>query len=146
MTLCERIIQHAADAIVVASPDGTITLWNPAAERLFGFAAGEATGKSLDLIVPERHRARHWAGYKEVMRTGTTHYGTQVLRVPAIRKDGSQVSIAFSVGLLKASDGRVEAIFAFLRDDSDRWNTEKALRQKVAELEKAAGAQPGTRT
>ena len=145
MTLCERIIQHAADAIVVASPDGTITLWNPAAERLFGFAAGEAVGKSLDLIVPERHRARHWAGYREVMRTGTTQYGTQVLRVPAIRKDGSTLSIAFTVGMLKAADGRVEAIFASLRDDSERWNTEKALRQKVAELEKAAGAGPGAR-
>lgn len=141
----ERIIQHAADAIVVASPDGKITLWNPAAERLFGFAAAEAVGKSLDLIVPERHRARHWAGYNEVMRTGTTHYGSQVLRVPAIRKGGSQVSIAFTVGLLKASDGRVEAIFAILRDDSERWNTEKALRQRVAEREKAAGAGPGTR-
>ncbi len=144
--LSERIIQHAADAIVVASPDGKITLWNPAAERLFGFAAAEAVGKSLDLIVPERHRARHWAGYNEVMRTGTTHYGSQVLRVPAIRKDGSQVSVAFTVGLLKESDGRVEAIFAILRDDSERWNTEKALRQKVAGLEKAAGVGPGTRT
>jgi len=145
MTLYERIIQHSADAIVVASPDGTITLWNPAAERLFGFAAGEAIGKSLDLIVPERHRARHWAGYREVMRTGTTQYGTQVLRVPAIRKDGSTLSIAFTVGMLKAADGRVEAIFAFLRDDSERWNTERALRQKVAEVEKAAGAGPGAR-
>lgn len=145
MTLSERIIQHAADAIVVADSDGTITLWNPAAERLFGYAAAEAVGKSLDLIVPDRHRTRHWAGYKEVMRTGTTQYGTQVLRVPATRKDGSQVSIAFTVGLLKASDGGVEAIFAVLRDDSERWNTEKALRQKVAELEKAAGAGPGAR-
>jgi PAS domain S-box-containing protein len=146
MTASERIIEHAADAIVVADPDGTITLWNPAAERLFGFAADDAIGKSLDIIVPERQRARHWAGYKDVMRTGTTHYGTQVLRVPAIRKDGTQVSIAFTVGLLKGTDGRVEAIFAVLRDDSERWNTEKALRQRVAELEKTAGARPDTRT
>lgn len=146
MTISERIIEQAADAIVVADPDGTITLWNPAAERLFGFAADDAVGKSLDIIVPERHRTRHWAGYKEVMRTGTTHYGTQVLRVPAIRKDGTQVSIAFTVGLLKGTDGRVEAILAVLRDDSERWNTEKALRQKVAELEKPAGARPDLRT
>jgi len=146
MTLSERILQHAADAIVVTSPDGTITLWNPAAERLFGFAAGEAVGKSLDLIIPERHRSRHWAGYNGVMRTGTTRYGSQVLRVPAVRKDGSPLSIAFTVGLLKAADGRVEAIFAILRDDTERWSTEKALRQRVAELERAAGAQPGVRT
>jgi hypothetical protein len=69
-----------------------------------------------------------------------------VLRVPAIRKDGTQISIAFTVGLLQGADGRVGAIFAILRDDSERWNTEKALRQKVAELEKAAGARPGGRT
>lgn len=146
VTLSERIIQEAADAIVVADPDGKIKLWNPAAERLFGFPAREAIGQSLDLIIPERHRPRHWAGYNGVMRTGTTHYGIQVLRVPAIRKDGSRLSIAFTVGLLKGEDGRVEAIFAFLRDDSDRWNTEKTLRQRVAELEKTAGGQSGSRT
>lgn len=145
MTLSERIIEQAADAIVVADHDGTITLWNPGAERLFGFSAADAVGQTLDLIIPERHRGRHWTGYKETMQTGTTQYGTRELRVPALRKDGKPLSIAFTVGLLKAADGRVEAIFAILRDDTERWNAEKALRQKVAELEKAAGAPPGTR-
>ena len=145
MTPSERIIQQAADAIVVADADGTITLWNPGAERLFGFTAADAVGQTLDLIIPERHRARHWTGYREVMKTGATQYGARELRVPAIRKDGRPLSIAFTVGLFQAVDGRVEAIFAILRDDTERWNTEKALRQRVAELEKAAGAPPGTR-
>jgi PAS domain-containing protein len=79
------------------------------------------------------------------MRTGTTQYGARELRVPALRKDGKPLSIAFTVGLLKGADGRVEAIVAILRDDTERWNAEKALRQKVGELEKAAGAPPGAR-
>lgn len=145
MTLSERIIQQAADAIVVADPDGVITLWNPGAERLFGFAASDAVGQSLDLIIPERHRNRHWTAYKQTMQTGTTHYGARELRVPAIRKDGKPLSIAFTVSLLKAADGRVEAIVAILRDDTERWNTEKALRQKLAELDKAAEPPPGAR-
>jgi PAS domain S-box-containing protein len=72
------------------------------------------------------------------MRTGVTRYGTQVLRVPAARKDGGRFSVAFTVGLLKDAAGRVEGIFAILRDDTERWETEKELRKRVAELEQAA--------
>lgn len=133
----ERIIREAADAIVLAGADGKIMLWNPGAERMFGFTEKEALGQSLDLIIPEKYRERHWVGFREVMRTGKTHYGDQVLRVPALRKDGSRFSIAFTVGLLKRSDGQVEAIFAVMRDDTEAFNTQKALRDRVKELEQA---------
>lgn len=139
----ERIIREAADAIVLAGADGKIMLWNPGAERMFGFTEKEALGQSLDLIIPEKYRERHWAGFHEVMRTGKTHYGDQVLRVPALRKDGSRFSIAFTVGLLKRSDGQVEAIFAVMRDDTEAFNTQKALRDRVKELEQAL---EGTKT
>ncbi|MCI0483226.1 MAG: PAS domain S-box protein [candidate division NC10 bacterium] len=139
----ERIIREAADAIVLAGADGKIMLWNPGAERMFGFTEKEALGQSLDLIIPEKYRERHWVGFREVMRTGKTHYGDQVLRVPALRKDGSRFSIAFTVGLLKRSDGQVEAIFAVMRDDTDAFNTQKALRDRVKELEQAL---EGTKT
>ena len=137
MSIHERIVREAADAIVLAGPDGKIALWNPAAERLFGFTEAEAVGQSLDLIVPEKQRERHWAGFHEVMRTGKTHYGDQVLRVPALRKDRSRCSIAFTVGLLKKTDGQVEGIFAVMRDDTEAFNTQKALRDRVKELEQA---------
>lgn len=140
MSIYERIVQGAADAIVLAGPDGTIQLWNPGAERLFGFAASEAVGKSLDLIVPEKQRARHWDGYHTVMRTGQTHYGDQVLRVPALKKDGSRLSIAFTVGLLKGTGGQVEGIFAIMRDDTENFTTQKTLRDRVRELEQALEA------
>jgi len=138
MALGERIVQDAPDAIIAADASGKITLWNAGAERLFGYSAAETLSQTLDLIIPEAQRRRHWEGYQQVMGTGLTKYGTQVLRVPAIRKDGSRFSIAFTVGLLKGADGAVEGIFAIMRDDTERWETEKELRKRVAALEKAA--------
>jgi PAS domain S-box-containing protein len=133
------LVRAAGDAVVVADPEGSIRYWNPAAERIFGFAAVEALGQSLDLIIPERFRARHWAGYREVMRTGETRYGTQVLRVPAVRKDGQRLSIAFTVALLTGPDNRVTGIAAIVRDETARWGEEQALRRRLAELETVPG-------
>jgi PAS domain S-box-containing protein len=128
-------MQAVGDAIIAAGPDGTILLWNRAAERIFGYTEEEALGHSLDLIIPERLRARHWEGYKRVMQTGETRYGTQVLRVPAVHKDGRSLSIAFTVGLLSSPKQEVQAIVAIMRDETSRWEEERALRQRLAELE-----------
>jgi PAS domain S-box-containing protein len=138
MSLETRIVRDAGDAIVMADASGKIRLWNGGAERLFGFSAAEALTQSLDIIIPEAQRKRHWDGYQHVMRTGVTKYGIQLLRVPALHKDGSRFSIAFTVGLLKDGSGSVEGIFAILRDDTERWETEKELRKRVAELERSA--------
>ena len=135
----EAIIQAAGDAIVAAGPDGSILLWNRAAERMFGYNEGEALGHSLDLIIPERFRDRHWEGYREVMRTGKTRYGTEVLRVPAVHKDGRRLSIAFTVALVYSPDQEIQAIAAIIRDETSRWEEERALRQRVAELEAKKG-------
>jgi PAS domain S-box-containing protein len=131
----ERLVQAAGDAIIAADPDGRIVSWNPAAERIFGFTAQEALGQTLDLIIPERFRARHWDGYKQVMRTGQTKYGTEVLRVPARHKDGRPLSIAFTVALLSREDGDTEAIAAIVRDETSRWNEERSLRERLRKLE-----------
>ncbi len=131
----EALVRAAGDAIVVADPEGLVRLWNPAAERIFGFTAEEMLGRSLDLIIPERFRARHWAGYREVMRSGQTRYGTQLLRVPAARKDGQRISIAFTVALIMGADGQVSGIAAFVRDETARWDEEQKLRRRIAELE-----------
>ena len=134
----EKLVEAAGDAVVAADAEGRITLWNPAAERIFGFSRGEARGQSLDIIIPERFRQRHWQGYDKVMRSGETRYGTDVLRVPALRKDGKPLSIAFTVALLKSADGRVESIVAIMRDDTARWNEERALKKRLVELEAKA--------
>lgn len=127
-------VDAAADAIIAAGADGRIIFWNPAATRIFGFTETEALGQSLDLIIPERFRARHWEGYRQVMETGKTKYAVDVLRVPATAKDGRALSIAFTVTLLDASDrGRI--ITAIVRDETTRWNEERELKRRLAELE-----------
>ena len=131
----EQLVQAAGDAIVTADPEGRILSWNPAAERIFGFAAAEALGQTLDLIIPERFRTRHWDGYKQVMRTGQTKYGADVLRVPARHKDGRPLSIAFTVALLARADGQTEAIAAIVRDETSRWNEERSMRERLQKLE-----------
>ncbi len=141
MSIEERIVQNSPDAIVAADTLGKITLWNFGAEQLFGFSAAEALNQSLDIIIPEALRKRHWEGYRKVMGTGMTKYGTQLLRVPAIRKDGNRFSIAFTVGLLKDASGSVEGIFAILRDDTERWQTERELRKRIAHVEGAASVE-----
>lgn len=131
----KALVQSAGDGIVAAGTDGSILLWNRAAERIFGYSEQEALGHSLDLIIPERLRARHWEGYKRVMQTGETRYGTEVLRVPAVHKDGRRLSIAFTVTLLSSPRQGVQAIVAIIRDETSRWEEERALRQRLVDLE-----------
>lgn len=131
----ESFIQAAGDAIIAANGEGVIIFWNPAAERIFGFTAEEALGHSLDLIIPERFRERHWAAYRKVMLSGQTRYSAEVLRVPAVRKDGLLLSIAFTVALLHFSDGKVQGVAAIVRDETARWHEERALRRRLTELE-----------
>jgi PAS domain S-box-containing protein len=130
-----QFVLMAGDAIIAADADGSIVLWNPAAERIFGHTESEALGRSLDLIIPARLRQRHWEGYRQVMQTGHTRYGTQVLRVPAVHKDGHTLSISFTVALLQTPDTKARVIAAIIRDETSRWKEERALRQRLAELE-----------
>ena len=130
----EAFAQGAADAIIAAGADGKIIFWNAAAIRIFGFSAEQAIGQSLDLIIPERFRLRHWDGYRQVMATGQTKYRTEVLRVPAQHRDGNALSISFTVTLLEAPDGG-RVIAAIVRDETARWNEERELRKRLAELE-----------
>jgi PAS domain S-box-containing protein len=131
----DAFVRSAADAIIAAGADGKILFWNPAAARIFGFTAEEALGQSLDLIIPERFRARHWEGYHDVMASGRTRYQSDVLRVPALHRDGKSLSIAFTVTLLDAPDGSGKVIAATVRDETARWNEDRDLRRRLAELE-----------
>ena len=132
---CHQLVAAIGDAVIASDADGAITLWNPGAERIFGYTEAEALGKSLDLITPERLRARHWEGYNKSMATGTTKYGNDLLRVPAMHKDGRAMSIAFTVAMLFGADGKVSAIVAIIRDETTRFNDERALKKRFAELE-----------
>ena len=135
-----QIVAVAGDAVVVSDTAGLITVWNPAAERIFGYSEAEAIGQPLDLITPERQRQRHWEGYHKTMRTGVTRYGTEVLRVPALHKDGRPLSIAFTVGLLRDADEAVTGILAIIRDETKRWAREREMSKRLSELEAMAAA------
>ena len=129
-----ELVVRLADAVIIAEADGTIAFWNEAAARLFGFTADEAVGKTLDLIIPERLRQRHWEGFRSVMATGQTSYGDRLLEVPALHADGRRLSIAFTVTLLHGDDGAPRAIAALVRDDTQRFVERKRLRDELAEL------------
>jgi PAS domain S-box-containing protein len=130
--LGEILLRDLPDALVGSDADGVIRVWNAGAERVFGFSEEEAIGQSLDLIIPERLRARHWAGYRETMRTGVTRYGAgELLSVPAVCKDGSQISTQFSIIPLPPVDGggsALSGVLAIMRDVTADFDERKKLR------------------
>ena len=138
----EQLVRGIGDGVIVCDAAGAITFWNDAATRIFGFTAGDALGQSLDLIIPERQRQRHWDGYHKTAATGETRYGNDLLRVPALHKEGKPLSIAFTVAMLYNAAGEVASVIAVVRDDTARWSEERALRARVRELEAAARSEP----
>ena len=131
----EKLIANMPDAVVYSDRDGTIRYWNSGAVRLFGHTAEEAVGQSLDLIIPEGLRARHWDGYRETMRTGRTRYGDgQLLSVPAIRKDGKRVSVAFTIVPFVDDKGALTGIAAIMRDVTAQFEETRALRKEITAL------------
>jgi len=133
--LCREIVDGAPDAIVFADRDGVIRLWNAGAEAMFGYGVDEAVGQTLDLIIPERLHARHWTGFNNTMASGVTRYARQVLAVPAIRKDGTSISVEFTVALLHEPSGALVGITAIIRDVTARWEEDRALKKRLAALE-----------
>ncbi len=130
-----KLLEIIGDGVIVADIRGHIIYWNPAATKIFGFTEQEALGNTLDLIIPDRLRHRHNVGFAKSMETGTTRYGNDLLKVPATHKDGKTLSIAFTVAMLFDQDGRVSGVAALVRDETRRFQEERELRRKLAELE-----------
>jgi PAS domain S-box-containing protein len=135
--LVEALLATRSDAIIAADRDGIIRFWNPGAERLFGHSRDEALGRSLDLIVPERLRERHWQGYGHVMDTGQSRYGeSDVLAVPALRNDGTTISVEFTIMPLRDEAGGLIALAALIRDVTKRFEETRVLKRRLAEATK----------
>ena len=129
----DRLVSGTPDAIVYADAEGVIRRWNHGATRIFGFTEVEALGRSLDIIVPENLRERHWQGYRATMRTGQTRYGDgQILSVPAIRKDGARISVEFTIVPFTDGSGQMVGIAAIMRDTTARFEELRTLRRQLA--------------
>ena len=142
LNLFQAIVEQAPDAIIFADRGGAIRVWNRGAEIVFGYAAAEVLGKSLDVIIPERLRDAHWEGFRRAIDTGQTKYGNRVLTTRSVHKNGSKLYVDLSFGLLKDEAGAVIGAMAVGRDGTARYLSDGALRARVAELEKKKDSEP----
>ena len=132
--LIEAILGTESDAMIATDANGLITFWNPGATRIFGFTSEEAIGSSLDLIIPETLRARHWAAYNRVMATGQSHYGQgELLSVPGLTKDGRRISVEFTIILLHDGGTLPVGTAAILRDVTKRFEETRELKRQISE-------------
>lgn len=138
--LANSIVNLSSDAIMFADREGIIRLWNSGAEKMFGFTAEEALGQSLDLIIPENLRGRHWDGYGRVMQSGTSRYSTDLLTAPALQKSDARISTEFSMVMVKDEAGEMLGVAAIIRDVSARWQREKELKERLRVLEAEKGS------
>jgi PAS domain S-box-containing protein len=141
--LCRRLVAESRDAIIFADKDGLIRLWNAGAGAMFGYRAAEMEGQSLDRIIPEALRARHNDGFRRVMASGESKYAADLLAVPGVKKDGSRISLEFTITLIKDDEGIVLGAAAIMRDVTSRWQREQELKKRLAALQ--AGVEPGAK-
>ncbi len=135
-TLAKAILSTSGDAIVASDDKGIVRFWNRGAERIFGYTSGDAVGQSLDIIIPEPLRDRHWAGYRQVMASGESRYGHgDILAVPAIRKDGTRISVEFTIVPLRDADGKMTGMAAIMRDVTKRFEELRTLKKMLAKRE-----------
>ena len=141
--LYRQLVDGSPDAVVFGDAQGIIRLWNAGAEAIFGFTAAEAVGQSMDIIVPERLRGRHWEGYHRTMATGVSRYGAgDLLAVPAVTKDGRSISIEFTIQMLKGPSGEILGPVATMRDVTKRFQREKDMSRRIKELEASRPPSP----
>jgi PAS domain S-box-containing protein len=132
--LCRRLVATSRDAIIFADKDGLIRLWNAGAEVMFGYRAAEMEGQSLDRIIPEGLRARHNEGFRRVMASGTSRYAADLLPVPGMKKDGSRISLEFTITLIQDDKGTILGAAAIMRDVTSRWQRDQELKKRLAAL------------
>ena len=115
-----EVIEQASEAVLFADANEIIKIWNKKAQLVFGYTSEEAIGRPLAIIIPDRFLSRHQDGYKGAIKTGVTAYDGKVLSVPAKRKDGSTISIEFSVAIIREK-GEILGVSAIIRDMTEEW-------------------------
>ena len=141
--LYRALIEGLADAIIFTDRDGLIRVWNAGAEAIFGHRADEVIGKSLDVLIPDRLRSAHWAGFDTAMETGQLKHVRQSMTTRSIHKDGSVLYIDMSFALVRDDTGLVLGAVAVARDVTDHFKAERETRKRLAELEARVNAIAG---
>lgn len=130
--LAERVLACMMEAVIHADLQGLITLWNPAAETMFGFSTAEAIGQSLDIIIPERLREAHWRGFHTAIASGRTRLNGRPTVTRALHKSGATLYVEMSFAMVCATSGEVIGSVAVARDATERVQREKAARSAGA--------------
>jgi PAS domain S-box-containing protein len=110
------IVESIADALIYSDAQGTIRAWNAAAAAVFGFSAEEAIGQNLDLIIPERLRAAHWAGFDRAMQTGVTRLAGRATLTRGVHKSGRRLYVEMSFAVVRSASGATLGAVAIARD------------------------------
>ena len=129
--LYRALVEQTPDAVVYADREGTIRLWNRGAEALFGFAAEEVLGRSLDVIIPPHLRQAHWEGMRRAVEAARTRGGSRVRTTRSLHKDGRRLYVELSFGLVVDAAGAVVGTVAVGRDGTERHLREQAMRQRA---------------
>ena len=98
--LCQAVVEQGLAATIFADREGIIRLWNARAQEIFGYAASEAAGRSLDLIIPPHLRAAHWHGYRQAIAAGRTRSDGKPMLTRATHKDGSKLYVELAFGIV----------------------------------------------
>lgn len=141
--ISQLIDETTTDAFVCSDANSRITLWNRAAEQMFGWTSQEAIGQSLDLIIPDRHRSGHHGGMERLRQRGPTRLVGKTVEVPATRRDGQEIPIELSLAMWPAeSEGEPEGFAAIIRDvsarkaqEAQRAEVEARMAQQIAAIE-----------
>jgi PAS domain S-box-containing protein len=140
--LLAALVEQAPDAIIFADREGNIQVWNGGAERVFGYAAEEVVGKRLDVIIPDRLRAAHWAAFDRAISSGVTRYDGRAMTTRSMHKDSRKLFVDLSFALIRDEAGAVIGALAVGRDATARYEEHRSLVQRVAELERGSTAPP----
>jgi PAS domain S-box-containing protein len=127
--LFSAVVESSNDAIITKTLNGTITGWNRAAERLFGFTAAEAIGDRIDIIVPLDRRAE----VREILDRVARGEAIEQFETVRRRSDGREVEVSLGVSPIRSADGKIIGASKNARDISDSKRTQKALNQEIEE-------------
>lgn len=135
--LAASLLEQAPDATIFSGSDGVITVWNEAAERVFGHKAADAVGKDLNIIIPQQYQDAHWTGYDRAMADGETKYKGQALTTRALRADGETIYVDLAFSMIHDASGATIGAMATARDVTERFNRDREMRRELRELKAA---------